>query len=107
MSIKNFSNLFKQAQEMQSRMAEVQQELARKTVEASVGGGMVKMTANGLNQVLAVHIDKDLVNLQDREILEDLVLGAINEIHRKVKELSQEEMSKLTGGIKIPGLFPS
>ncbi|MBI5427282.1 MAG: YbaB/EbfC family nucleoid-associated protein [Nitrospinae bacterium] len=107
MSIKNFSNLFKQAQEMQSRMAEIQQELARKTVEASVGGGMVKMTANGLNQVLAVHIDKDLINLQDREILEDLVLGAVNEIRRKVKELSQDEMSKLTGGIKVPGLFPS
>lgn len=103
---KNLGAIFKQAQEMQSKMAEVQSALARKTVEVSVGGGMVKVTANGLNEILAIKIDDDLINMQDREVLEDLVTGAINEAHRKIKEMSQEEMSKLTGGIKIPGLFP-
>jgi len=66
---------------------------------------MVRVTANGNNEILAIHIDEELINMQDRSILEDLVTGAINEVHRKVKELAQEEMSKLTGGIKIPGLF--
>lgn len=88
-------------------MAEIQEDLAKKRVEAVVGGGMVKMTANGLNEILSVQIDNELINMQDREILEDLILGAVNEVHRKVKELYQEEMTKLTGGAKIPGLFPS
>ena len=103
--MKNFSDLFKQAQEMQSKMADIQTELAKKTVEISTGGGMVKMTANGLGEILAVNIDPECINMQDRGILEDLVLGAVNEASRKVNELRQEEMAKLTGGIKIPGLF--
>lgn len=90
---------------MQSKMAEAQQELAKKTVEVSTGGGMVKITANGLSEFLSVHVDPELINLQDRELLEDLILGAINEVHRKVNELRQEEMARLTGGLKIPGLF--
>lgn len=102
---KGLGAIFKQAQEMQSKMAEIQKELARQTVEVSVGGGMIKMTANGLSEVLSVKIDDELINMQDREVLEDLVAAAVNEIHRKVKELNQGEMSKLTGGLKIPGLF--
>lgn len=90
---------------MQSRMAELQGELAQKTVEVSVGGGMVTMTANGLNEIISMKIDEELINMQDKEVLEDLIVGAVNEIHRKNKELNQGEMSKLTGGIKIPGLF--
>lgn len=102
---KGFGAIFKQAQEMQSKIAEIQKDLARRTTEVSVGGGMVKMTSNGLGEILSVKIDDELINMQDREILEDLVVGAVNEIQRKSKELNREEMSKLTGGIKIPGLF--
>jgi len=102
---KNLGSIFKQAQELQSKMADIQGELAQKTIESSVGGGMVKVTANGLNQILSVKIDGELISMQDREVLEDLIVGAMNDVQLKVKELSQTEMSKLTGGIKIPGLF--
>jgi len=103
---KDFGSLFKQAKEMQSKLADIQGDLEKKTVEVSTGGGMVRVKANGLNQILSVHIDDELINMQDREVLEDLIVGAMNETQKKVKELSQEEMSRLTGGIKIPGLFP-
>ena len=97
--------MFKQAQEMQSKLAEIQEGLADKTVEVSTGGGMVKVVANGLNEIISVHIDDELINMSDRGMLEDLITGAMNEVQKKVKELAQGEMSKLTGGIKIPGLF--
>ena len=106
MSVKDLGSLFKQAQEMQSKMAEVHRDLAEKKVEVSTGGGMVKIVANGVNEIISVHIDDELINMNDREVLEDLITGAINEVHRKVKELAQEEMTRFTGGIKIPGLFP-
>ena len=67
---------------------------------------MVRVSANGLNEILSIHIDDELINMKDREDLEDLVVGAINEVHRKVKDLAQEEMTRFTGGMKIPGLFP-
>ncbi|MFQ5482458.1 MAG: YbaB/EbfC family nucleoid-associated protein, partial [Nitrospinaceae bacterium] len=75
-------------------------------VEASTGGGMVKVVANGLNEVLSVHVDDQLINLQDRAVLEDLITAAMNEVQRKVKDLAKEQMTKVTGGFKIPGLFP-
>ena len=106
MSVKDWGALFKQAQEMQSKMADVQRGLAEKKVEASTGGGMVKITANGVNEIISIHIDDELINMNDREVLEDLMIGAVNEVHRKVKYLAQEEMTRFTGGIKIPGLFP-
>ena len=106
MSVKDWGALFKQAQEMQSKMADVQRDLAGKKVEVSTGGGMVKITANGANEILSIHIDDELINMNDREVLEDLMIGAVNEVHRKVKDLAQEEMNRFTGGIKIPGLFP-
>ena len=106
MSVKNWGALFKQAQEMQSKMADVQRDLAEKKIEVSTGGWMVKIVANGINEILSVHIDQELINMNDREVLEDLMTGANNEVHRKVKELAQEEMARFTGGIKIPGLFP-
>ena len=77
-----------------------------KKVEVSTGGGMVKIVANGVNEVISIHIDEELINMNDREVLEDLMTGAINEVHRKVKDLAQEEMTRFTGGVKIPGLFP-
>ena len=97
--------MFKQAQEMQSKLAEIQEGLADKTVEVSTGGGMVKVIANGLNEIISVHIDDELINMSDRGMLEDLITGAMNEVQKKVKELAQGEMSQLTGGLKIPGLF--
>ena len=106
MSIKDWGSFLKQAQEMQSKMADVQRDLAQKKVEVSTGGGMVKIVANGVNEIISVHIDDELINMDDREVLEDLMTGAVNEVHRKVKDLAQEEMTRFTGGIKIPGLFP-
>jgi len=103
---KDFGSIFKQAQQMQTKLAEVQESLALKRVEVSTGGGMVKMVANGANEILSVEIDEELINMKDKEVLEDLIAGAANEVQKKVKELAQEEMSALTGGIKIPGLFP-
>ena len=97
--------MFKQAQDMQSKLAEIQEGLADKTVEVSTGGGMVKVVANGLHEIISVHLDAELINMSDRGMLEDLITGAMNEVQKKVKELAQGEMSKLTGGIKIPGLF--
>ena len=99
-------SMFKQAKELQSKMADIQKDLASKMVEVSTGGGMVKITANGIHQILSVKIDEELINMQDREVLEDLILAGMNEVHKKVKDLAQEEMTQLTGGIKIPGLFP-
>ena len=97
--------MFKQAQDMQSKLAKIQEGLADKTVEVSTGGGMVKVVANGLNEIISVHIDDELINMSDRGMLEDLITGAMNEVQKKVKELAQGEMSQLTGGLKIPGLF--
>ena len=103
---KGWMGLFKQASQMQSKLAEIQEGLADKTVEVSTGGGMVKVVANGLNEIISIKIDDELINMNDREVLEDLVTGAINEVSKKVKELAQGEMTKITGGLKIPGLFP-
>ena len=99
--------LFKQAQEVQAKMAEMQESLAQQKVEASVGGGMVQVTANGNNEILAVRIEEELINMKDKAILEDLMVGAINEAMRKANVLKQTEMGKITGGMKIPGLFGS
>ena len=105
MSDKSWLSMFKQAQDMQSKLAEIQEGLADKTVEVSTGGGMVKVVANGQNEIISVHIDDELINMSDRGMLEDLITGAMNEVQKKVKELAQGEMSQLTGGLKIPGLF--
>ena len=97
---KGWTGLFKQATEMQSKLAEIQEGLAEKTVEVSTGGGMVKVVANGLNEIISIKIDDELINMSDREVLEDLMAAAINEVSKKVKELAQEEMTKITGGLK-------
>lgn len=103
--MKDLGSLFKQAQEMQSKMAEMQESLAKQKVEVSTGGGMVQIIASGSAEIFSVKIDEELINMNDKSILEDLMIGAINEVQRKIKELQQSEMSKLTGGINIPGLF--
>jgi DNA-binding YbaB/EbfC family protein len=98
-------NLMKQAQQMQQKMLKMQEEMANKTVEASVGGGMVTVTANGRAEVLSVKIDPQTVDPDDVEMLEDLVLAGVNEALRKAQDMMANEMSKLTGGMKIPGLL--
>ena len=99
------NNLVKQAQRMQKQMMEIQEELADRTVEASVGGGMVTVVANGQQDILSIRIDPEVVDPNDVEMLQDLILAAVNEAHRKAQELMTEEMNKLTGGLKIPGLM--
>lgn len=104
--IGGMGNLLKQAQEMQSRMAKIQEELAQKTVDGSSGGGMVQVTVNGQLSLCAVKIDPSVINAQEKEMLEDLVLAAVNDGMRKARDMVSAEMSKITGGFKIPGLMP-
>lgn len=90
---------------MQKKMMQTQEELKNKTVEATAGGGVVKVTANGHNQILNVTIDPSAVDPDDVEMLQDLVTAAVNEALRKAQELMTKEMGKITGGMNIPGLF--
>jgi DNA-binding YbaB/EbfC family protein len=102
--IGGMGNLLKQAQEMQSRMAKIQEELAQKTVDGSAGGGMVRVTVNGQLALTAIKIDPTVINAEEKEMLEDLVMAAINDGMRKARDMASSEMSKITGGLKIPGL---
>jgi DNA-binding YbaB/EbfC family protein len=94
----------KQAQKIQSEMARVQEELSRKTVEASAGGGMVTVVANGKQEIISVKIEPEVVTSGDIEMIQDLVLAAVNEALKKSQEMIAEEMRKITGGLNIPGL---
>jgi len=100
----NFGNIIKQAQQMQAKMARLQEELAKRTVEASAGGGMVTAVVSGRNELVSLRIEKDVVNPDDVEMLQDLIVAAVNEGVRKAQEMATAEMSKLTGGLNIPGL---
>ncbi len=97
-------NLMKQAQQMQQKMLKLQEEIAKRTLDASVGGGMVTVTVNGKSEVLRIKIEPQVVDPDDVEMLEDLIVAGVNEALRKAQEMVSEEMSKLTGGLKIPGL---
>ncbi len=101
----NMGNLFKQAQAMQEKLGKIQEEAAAKTVKASVGGGMVTVTANGGMQLTNVEIDPQVLQSGDHEMLRDLLVSAVNEALRKAKELMAEEVKGLTGGMGIPGMF--
>lgn len=100
-----FGSLMKQAQELQERMAKMQEEAAEKTVEATAGGGMVTVIVNGRQEVLSVKIDPEVVNPDDIDMLQDLVMAAVNDGIRKTQEAMSEQMKGMTGGMKIPGLF--
>jgi DNA-binding YbaB/EbfC family protein len=102
--IGGMGNLLKQAQEMQSRMAKIQEELAQKTVDGSAGGGMVQVTVNGQLALTAIKIDPSVINSEEKEMLEDLIMAAINDGMRKARDMASTEMNKITGGLKIPGL---
>jgi len=100
----NIGKIMKQAQKMQEKMLKMQEELATKTVEATSGGGMVTAVVNGRSELVALKIERDVVNPDDIEMLQDLITAAVNEGIRKAQDMIQEEMSKITGGLSIPGL---
>lgn len=101
----DMSQIMKQAQQFQQRLAEMQEGLAAKQVSSSVGGGMVSATVNGRHELISLTIDKEAIDPGDPQMLQDLVIAAVNDAMRKAQEMIQAEMGQLTGGIKIPGLF--
>jgi len=102
---KGLAGIMKQAQMMQQRMAKLQEEASNRTATATAGGGAVTATVTGKNQLVSLSIKKEAVDPEDVEMLQDLVLAAINEALAKVQSEMSQEMSKVTGGISIPGLF--
>lgn len=101
----NMNNLMKQAQKMQQQMEQTQQELENKEIEVSAGGGAIKVVMNGKKVIKSLVIDEDIVDSDDVEMLQDTIISAVNEAVRQVEEMSNSEMSKLTGGVGMPGLF--
>ncbi len=104
MSKKMLGDLMRQAQKLQEEMMKAQEEAKKKTVEATAGGGMVTVVASGAGQIVSIRIEKDVVNPDDVEMLQDLILAASNEAIRRAQELVQGDMSKLTGGLNLPGM---
>jgi DNA-binding YbaB/EbfC family protein len=101
----DMNEIMRQAQQMQQKMSQVQNELAGRTVTASVGGGMVSVTVNGRLELLTVAIDKEVIDPEDRTMLQDLIVSAVNEGIKKAQEMAQAEMRKITGNMNIPGIF--
>jgi nucleoid-associated protein EbfC len=100
--IPNMGNLMKQAQQLQTKMAKLQEELGEKTVEASSGGGMVSVVVNGRQEVISIKIDREVINPDDADMLQDLILAAVNDGIIKAKNMVNEEMSSITGGLNLP-----
>ena len=101
----NIGQMMKEAQKLQTKMAKLQEELAEKTVETASGGGMIKVVANGKQHIISIQIEKEVVDPEDVEMLQDLILAAVNDALAKSQEMVSGEMSKLTGGLSIPGLM--
>ena len=102
---KGLGGIMKQAQKLQAQIGRIQEEMADKTTEASSGGGMVTVSINGRHEILSIAIDPEVVNPDDVEMLQDLIVAAVNEAVRKSQDMVGDEMKKLTGGLSIPGLF--
>jgi len=102
--VQNFNTIMKQAKKMQEKMGQLQKELETKTVEAQAGGGMVRVVVNGKYEIVSLKIEKEVVNPEDIEMLQDLIAAAVNEGIRKSQEMASSEMGKITGGLNIPGL---
>lgn len=100
----DFTKILKQARKLQDQMQEMQEELGKKEVEATSGGGMVTAKVNGKKEMVSLKIDPEVLS-EDPEMIEDLVVAAVNEAMKKVDELIKEEMGKVTGGLPIPGMF--
>ncbi len=112
MKFGNMGKMMKQIQEMQKKMEEMKEKVEKQTVEATAGGGVVTVVANGKQEIEEISIEPEVVDPEDVEMLQDLVLAACNEALRKAQEMVNQEMSKITGGLDIPGLpnvpgFPS
>lgn len=103
--MKNIGGLLKQAQQLQSKMQALQEELGKRTVSAQAGGGMVEATVNGRQEVLSLRIDPEVVSPDDVDMLQDLILAAVNEALNRSREMVAQEMGKLTGGMGLPGMF--
>jgi DNA-binding YbaB/EbfC family protein len=103
--MKGLGKMMKQAQQLQSKMSKLQEEMSEKTVETSSGGGMVKVVANGKQQLVSIQIEQEVVDPDDVEMLQDLILAAVNDALTKAQDMVSGEMSKLTGGLNIPGLM--
>ncbi|MBL7181425.1 MAG: YbaB/EbfC family nucleoid-associated protein [Pseudomonadota bacterium] len=103
--MKGMGNVMKQAQKLQTKMLRLQEEMAERTIEATSGGGMVKIVVNGRQQVVSIQIEKEVVDPEDVEMLQDLILAAVNDALLKSQEMISQEMGKLTGGLNIPGLM--
>jgi DNA-binding YbaB/EbfC family protein len=102
---KGLGDLMKQAQKLQAKMMTLQEELAGKTVEATAGGGMVSVVVNGKQEITSLTIDPEVVDRQEMEMLQDLIIAAVNDGIRRGQQMCSEEMKKLTGGMAIPGLI--
>ena len=100
--IPNMGNLMKQAQMLQTKMAKLQEELGEKTVEASSGGGMVSVVVNGRQELLSIKIEKEVINPDDADMLQDLIMAAVNDGLAKAKSMVNDEMSRITGGLSLP-----
>lgn len=100
----DMGNLLKQAQQLQTKMARLQEELEEKTVEASSGGGMVTVVFNGRQEILSINIEPEVIDPDDQEMLQDLILAAINDGLAKARNMVNEEMGKLTGGLNLPNI---
>lgn len=100
----NMGNLMKQAQQFQSKMAKLQEELGKKTIEASSGGGMVTVVVNGQQELVSINIDPEVVDPEDIDMLQDLVLAAVNDGMARAKKMVNDEMGKLTGGLNLPNI---
>lgn len=100
----DMNSLMQQAQQMQEKIATIQEELKTKTATGTAGGGMVTVTANGKKEILSIEIENEMISVDEKEMLQDLITAAVNDALRKVQAIAKEEMSKLTGGMNIPGV---
>ncbi len=100
----DMTQIMQQAQQFQQKMADVQQDLAKQEITSTVGGGMDSAKVNGKNELLTISIDKEVINPDDQGMLQDLVVAAVNDAMKKARDAMQGEMSKMTGGMNIPGL---
>ena len=103
--MKNMNEIMRQAQKMQQKMQKIQEELESREIAATVGGGMVEAKVNGKGQMLALRLEKEVVDPQDIDMLTDLIVAAVSEAQRQASEMMEREMSGITGGFKMPGMF--
>ena len=101
----DMNQIMKQAQQFQQKMGQMQEELAQKQITSTVGGGMVLATVNGRHELIALKIEKEVIDPEEAEMLQDLIVAAVNDAMKQAQDMIQSEMAKLTGGLKIPGLF--